>query len=336
MPDADETPFHILSLSGGGYFGLYSVSVLAAIEEAAGCPLARKFDLLAGTSVGGIIALGLAAEVSAAEIKSAFERNGTEIFSARPGPMSWWGTVRDLARFVGKPKYQPDALRRTIAGLVGEETRIGHLRHPVLVPAVNLTKGRPQVFKTPHDVAFRTDLHLKVVDVALATAAAPTYFPVAEIGDSLYADGGLYANSPDLLALHEAQHFFGQFQSAVRLLSIGTTTSQFSFAHAHGRQLGWFGWWREQRLVNVIIASQQHAVDYMMRHRLGERYLRLDANQSKEQERHLALDVATEPSQKTIRGLAAATVQSHINDPRLRAFLAHTARTPVFHHRVGA
>jgi uncharacterized protein len=334
MPKEDLRPFQILSLSGGGYFGLYSVSVLAAIEEAAGRPLARHFDLLAGTSVGGIVALGLAAEVPASEIKSAFERNGVAIFSTRPAPISSWATAVDLARNIRKPKYQSDALRRTVAGLVGEETRIGELKHPVIVPAVNLTKGRPQVFKTPHHVDFRTDLHLKVVDVALATSAAPTYFPVAEIGDAFYADGGLYANSPDLLALHEAEHFFRLPGSAVRLLSVGTTTSQFSFAHAHGRQLGSFGWWREQRLVNVIIASQQHAVDYMMRHRLGDRYLRLDADQSKEQERHLALDVATPDAQKTIRGLAAATVQSHINDARLRAFLAHTAQAPIFHHRV--
>jgi predicted acylesterase/phospholipase RssA len=329
-------PFHILSLSGGGYLGLYTVSVIAGLEQDTGRPLARSFELLAGTSVGGIIALGLAAEVPASKIKSAFERNGMAIFSQRPAPTTWWGAVRDLARYVGKPKYQTEVLRRTIVELVGEETRIGDLKHPVIVPAVNLTKGRPQVFKTPHHINFRTDLHLKVVDVALATSAAPTYFPVAEIGDALYADGGLYANSPDLLAVHEAEHFLEVPASAVHLLSVGTTTSQFSFAHAHGRQLGSFGWWREQRLVNVIIASQQHAVAYMMGHRLGDRYLRLDADQSKEQERHLALDVATDVAQKTIRGLAAATLQARINDPQLRVFLAHNARAPVFHHRFAA
>src|SRR5580704_17102784 len=106
MPEAALEPFHILSLSGGGYFGLYTISVLAGMEEAAGRPLARNFELLAGTSVGGIIALGLAAEDPAAKIKSAFERNGTAIFSQRPAPTTWWGTVRDHARYVRKPKYQ--------------------------------------------------------------------------------------------------------------------------------------------------------------------------------------------------------------------------------------
>jgi hypothetical protein len=69
--------------------------------------------------------------------------------------------------------------------------------------------------------------------------------------------------------------------SGLNLPCIGTTTAQFSFAHAHGRQLGSFQWWREQRLVNVILASQQFSVDYMIGHRLGDKYLRLDANQSK-------------------------------------------------------
>jgi predicted acylesterase/phospholipase RssA len=309
--------FHILSLSGGGFLGLYSASVLAGLEEYVGAPIARHVDLLAGTSVGGIIALGLAAEVPAAAIKSAFERNGIDIFSDRPAPVTKLGVARDLLRAAWKPKYQAEALRRTITEIVGSGTRMGDLKHRVIVPAVNLTKGKPQVFKTPHHIDFRTDLHLKVVDVALATAAAPTYFPIAEIGDALYADGGLYANSPDLLALHEAEHFLRQPSEVIHVLSIGTTTSQFSFAHALGRQLGSFGWLSEQRLVNVMIASQQHSVDFMMRHRLGDRYLRLDADQSKEQERHLALDVATADAQKTIRGLAGATVQSNINDPRL-------------------
>ena len=113
---------------------------------------------------------------SGGRIKSAFERNGTAIFWSAPRPTTWWGTARDLARYVRKPKYQADALRHTIIDLVGAETRIGDLKHPVIVPAVNLTKGRPQVFKTPHHADFRTDLHLKVVDVSLATSAAPTYF----------------------------------------------------------------------------------------------------------------------------------------------------------------
>lgn len=322
--------FNILSLSGGGFFGLYTISILAELEQKYCSPVALRFDLLAGTSVGGIIALGLAAEIPAATIQRAFERNGTAIFSTRGAPSTRVGSAVDIFRSFFKPKYEAESLRQTIVELVGPTTCIGDLKHRVLIPAVNLTKGLPQIFKTAHHPTFSTDLHLKVV----ATAAAPTYFPIAEVNDSLFADGGLYANSPDLLAIHEAEHFLGQSQDDIHLLSIGTTTAQFSFAHAYGRQLGIWAWSRDQRLVNVILVSQQHSVNYMMVHRLGDRYLRLDATQSKEQERYLALDVATDPAQKTIRGLAAATIQSAANDPRLQAFLAHVATPPTFYHGV--
>jgi uncharacterized protein len=169
--------------------------------------------------------------------------------------------------------------------------------------------------------------------MSLAASSAPTFFPIAEIEDSLFADGGLYANSPDLLAIHEAEHFLEIPTASIRLLSIGTTTSEFSFAHAFGRNLGLLGWWRDQRLINVIIASQQQAADYIVKNRLGERYLRFDAVQSKEQQRHLAFDVATPEAQKTIRGIAAGSIQSHISTDRPREFLDHLAPSPIFFHQ---
>ena len=325
-----ESRFNILALSGGGFLGLYAIAVLAALESNIQTPIARRFDLLAGTSVGGIVALGLAAEVPAAKILKAFEQNGPSIFSERPAPTSWWGAAADIARTTFKPKYRADALRETIVEIVGADRKIGDLAHRVIVPSVNLTRGRPQLFKTPHHPTFKLDLHLNVVDVALATSAAPTYFPLAEIGDSLFADGGLYANSPDLFAVHEAEHFLDQSRQSLHLLSIGTTSTQFSFAHAQGRNFGLLRWVKEQRLSNVIISSQQQSVHFITSHQLGDRYLRLDATQSKEQERHLALDVATTSAQKTIKGLAAATIQTEINNPRLSDFLRHEAPPPKF------
>jgi cGAMP-activated phospholipase len=107
-------PFQILSLSGGGYLGLYTIAVLAEIEDRIKAPLATRFDLIAGTSVGGIIAIGIANEVKAAKIKKAFEDNGTDIFSARRAPKTSVGKFYDVLRSVLKPKYDPSALRKTI------------------------------------------------------------------------------------------------------------------------------------------------------------------------------------------------------------------------------
>jgi len=162
------------------------------------------------------------------------------------------------------------------------------------------------------------------------TSAAPTYFPIAEVENSLYADGGLFANSPDWLAVHEAEHFLGVEPRDVHVLSIGTTTSSFSFADATGRELGIYGWAKDQRLVSVILASQQKVSHYMLAHRLGSRYLRLDKAQSPDQTLHLALDVATKSAQRTIKGLATGTVRDHINTPVLRGFFDHRASRPDF------
>jgi len=323
--------FQILSLSGGGFLGLYSISILADLEKDLGRPIASSFDLIAGTSVGGIIALALAAEHPASEIKFKFEQNGTRIFSDRPVPQTSFGKFLDTARYLFRSKYDGEWLRKTIISVIGEDTLIGDLKHPTIIPVVNLSKGKPQIFKTDHHASFVLDHKQRAVDVAVATSAAPTFFPIAEIGDEMFADGGLYANSPDLIALHEAEHFLGISVDQIRVLSIGTTTTQFSLSHSEKRNLGILGWARS--LPNTIISSQQIDIDYILRHRLGDRYVRIDTIQSKEQERDLGLDVATKEAQATIRGMARGSYQEIANNEMLNTILNNRARKPRFYYR---
>jgi uncharacterized protein len=239
----------------------------------------------------------------------------------------------DVLRSAFSPKYDGADLRRTITEIIGGDTLLGHIKHPCLIPTVSLTKGGPQIFKTDHHPDFQRDHRLRAVDVAMATSAAPSYFPIAEIGDGLYADGGLYANSPDLLALHEAEHFLRADPREIRLLSIGTTTAKFSFAHGSGLRFGMWQWAMGQRLVQAILSSQQQVVDSMIRHRLSERYVRLDYQQSREQEQSLGLDTANATAQRTIRAMADTTVQGVANDPMMREILSHNSGVPRFFHR---
>lgn len=326
--------FQILSLSGGGYLGLYTASVLAKIEESTGTRIVDHFDLLAGTSVGGIIALGLSAGTPASVIRDAFVEHGDMVFSSRAPSQSRVRAFVDFVATITKPRYSSDALRKIVDAVVGTETRIKDLDRATLVTAVNLTKGGPQLFKTAHHADFVRDWSLLVADVALATSAAPTYFPLHEIDGQLFADGGLFANSPDLLAIHEAEHFLGIDLADIRVLSIGTTSSNYSISSAAGTKLGSFGWMRDQRLTSAMIGSQQAVTDHMMMHRLGDRYIRIDRNQSKDQERQLGLDVATISAKRDLQGLAETSVRDHLGRPGLRQMLAHRAPTPVFHHPV--
>lgn len=317
--------FRILSISGGGFLGLYSAAVLAALEEQSDKPLHRHFDLIAGTSIGGILALGIAANTPATEIVKAFKEHGSKIFSAKAAPT---GAIRQkiaLRKNAFKAKYGVDNLRKVITDLVGADKMIGDLKQRTIIPAVNLTKGSPQVFKTPHHETFIRDWKLPITDVALATSAAPTFFPIHKIGAEMFADGGLYANSPDEIALHEAEHFLGQRREDIHILSIGTTTTKFSFSGAVNTNLGWVGWMGGQQLPNVMIGAQQMNADFVLRHKLGDRYLRIDRDQSTEQSKLLALDVATPQAIETLIGLAEASVREHLPSKILKGFLAHTA-----------
>ena len=147
----------------------------------------------------------------------------------------------------------------------------------------------------------------------------------------MFADGALYANAPDLLALHEAEHFFGIPTSEISVFSIGTTTTKFSMSHQAEKNMGVLQW--GGRLAQTIISAQQQDAEYIMRHKLGDRYFRIDEVQSKEQEVDLSLDTAHSNAQKTIRGLAEGSVRRLLPDDRLQAILKHTAPEPEFFHR---
>jgi patatin-like phospholipase/acyl hydrolase len=323
--------FQILCLSGGGYRGLYTATVLEELEAKAKKPLAECFDLIAGTSIGGILALGLAAGRPAREIREAFESRGAQVFSPKR-PSGKLVTLTRILTHLWRPLYSSVKLAEIIDEILPSDTRVGDLCTRIVIPTVNLTKGEPQVFKTPHHIRFERDHTLLARDVALATSAAPTFFSPHEIDGELFADGGLYANSPDEIAIHEALHFLNVRLEDVRMLSIGTTTSSFAWSAASSLTAGYLDWTVRSRLMNATIGSQQINSDYVMRHRLGERYLRLDAQPSAEQAAELGLDVASEFATRDLIALARATVRSHIGDNLVNLVLPCCRAEPKFYH----
>lgn len=176
MPEREGTgSFQILSLSGGGYMGLYTARVLQRLEEQSGRPLRESFDLIAGTSIGGIIALGLAAGTPAEKICTHFQEHGPRIFPARLD--SRFNSVRLLRQLLVGASYSSAPLKNAIDAVLGGDIRIEQLGQRVIIPVVNMSSGAPQVFKTPHHPSFVRDGVLSCADVALATSAAPTFFP---------------------------------------------------------------------------------------------------------------------------------------------------------------
>jgi len=324
-------PFQALALTGGGYRGLFTAKVLEVLEIAAGRPIGQCFDLLSGTSIGGIVALAAAFEVPMARVVEVFVNNGENIFPLHVRPKSAVGNLYDAFKHRNKPRYDSAPLRDAITSLIPEQATLGDALHPTVIPTVNLTEGRPQVFKTRHIPDWDRDWRLKVVDIALATAAAPTFFPLVEIANCLHADGGLFANAPDLIALHEAEHFLRIQESSIRILSVGTTSQKYSISHAGAGKLGILDWMSNARLFNVTISSQQQFIHQIIRHRLGaNNYLRIDQLPSHEQASDLGLDIASKAAQKALLGLAEKAA-TDIPQKILAPFLENIPKLKIAH-----
>jgi len=329
MTWSKDNQFQALALTGGGYRGLFTARALQAMEDHIEEPIGRHFDLITGTSIGGIVALAVAFEIPMSKVVEVFERHGGDIFPAHSAPKNHLTKGLDLLRYSRKPRYSTQPLKDAIAQIFDKDATLNDVIHPVAIPAVNVTQGQPQIFKSRHKAEWNRDWKYKVIDVALATSAAPTFFELAEIDGNLYADGGLFANAPDMIAIHEAEYFFDVPTELIKLLSVGTTTKSYSISFNAGRNFGIADWMEEQRLFSVMISSQQQFVDQLVAHKLGARYLRIDKEPSQEQANDLGLDIATEVACKTLKSLADKAV-TDILGTDLIPFLIHQPTLQLF------
>ena len=216
----------ILSIDGGGVKGAYPAAFLAAVEPGTGKRIVDHVDLVAGTSTGGIIALGLGMGLSAAEILSFYKSRAADIFGGGAAAGLLGGlyekSKRTAKAMVG-PKYTADGLKKALTEIFGDR-KLGESATRLVIPAYSSRERKVYVFKTAHHPRFETDLHRRVVDVALATAAAPTYFPAHSISDAAtLIDGGVWANNPTGLAAVEAVAVLKWPGEQLRIVSIGCT-----------------------------------------------------------------------------------------------------------------
>jgi patatin-like phospholipase/acyl hydrolase len=262
--------YRILTLDGGGIKGLFSATLLERLRQA--YPrLIDEVDMIAGTSTGGIIALALADGKTPAEIAALYRERANRIFDD-----SLWDDLIDLGKAVGAD-YSSTGLKRELAKQFGDRT-LGKLRKRVLVPAFDLdapaTRTRPRAWKPKFFHNFPgpdSDRDEKVVDVALRTSAAPTYFP-AHQG---YVDGGVVANNPAMAAVAQAldPRAAAQRLDDLLMLSVGTGTEP-KFIKRRRVDWGWGQWARP--LVSIMISGVMGVADFQCRQILGERYFRLD------------------------------------------------------------
>lgn len=331
MMSSVQRKFQILALSGGGYRGLFTAKILADIEQEIQAPVATRFDLIAGTSIGGILALALALEIPAKTMVDLFVEHGEQIFKPR-------FTMKSIFRAKYSSKYLADLLQRE--NLFGQRL-LGDCAHPVIVPAINYTRGLPVLFKTPHHESFKRDHRFRVVDVGMATSAAPTYFPRYVFENCQYVDGGLFANAPGLLGLHEAQKFFG-YQGVlgeVSLLSIGTMSSKFTVDPNRNRNGGLLDWGgfnpaaTPERLFGLSISAQEAMTDFMLGHLLSpDNYLHVDDVLTDERARAVALDRTDAAAQEVLLGSASEESKNLLGNAKFSSFVCHRPAPPIFYY----
>ncbi len=309
----------ILGIDGGGIRGVIPATVLARIETLAGKPVAELFDLVAGTSTGGILALGLAKPdaagspaYTAAEMLSLYEEEGRRIFRRTP---AW--KLRALGG-LAEEKYRSEGIEGVLDEYFGG-TRLKDSLTGVIITSYDTERRIPFFFKS-RNARGRPDYDFPMKDVARATSAAPTYFEPHKLEASsprdYYSliDGGVYANNPAMCGYVEARATYPE-DSDFLVVSLGTGERTLPLRYQDVRGWGLARW--AQPILNVVFDGVSSTVDYQLRHLLASaggghrRYWRF---QTKLDEHTDAMDDARPENVRALKLLAEAMIRERADD----------------------
>ena len=256
----------VLSIDGGGIRGIIPALVLAELERRSGRRVFELFDLIAGTSTGGILACALCAPdpLPAEQLVALYEEEGPRIFDR-----STWQRIQS-ADGVLDEKYDGGALDRALERFLADK-RLSESVPDLIVPAYDTAVPGPHFFKTT-DARESADRDAPLSLVARATSSAPTYFEPLLDGERSLIDGGVFAVNPAMCAYAEVLR--DSRDAEVTLLSLGTGEQTRARPWQEIKDWGLAKWARP--IIDVVFDGVSDAVDYQLRHALGDgRYRRL-------------------------------------------------------------
>jgi patatin-like phospholipase/acyl hydrolase len=267
--------FRILSCDGGGIRGVLTAVLLNRLVGAYPTLLQDRpgtITLYAGTSTGGIIALGLAAGLTPAQMRDLYVTNGKLIFDS-----SWTRDVVELGGLSGS-KYNNENLKQILKDTFGAR-KLSDLTPRVLIASFSLD-NTPEVPRTWNPKFFHnftgadSDGDSLLVDVAMSTSAAPTYFP----SYGVYIDGGVIANNPSMAAVVQAMDGRNQpgeraTLDGIKLLSLGTGAS---LQYIDGVDHDWGDAQWMKPILNVMMDGSVGVADFECRQLLGNSYCRVE------------------------------------------------------------
>jgi patatin-like phospholipase/acyl hydrolase len=316
--------FKILSIDGGGIKGLYSSTILEHLESKFGGSCSDYFDMICGTSTGGLIALALSQKISASEISKIYTEHGKDIF---PKQQKLVGLLRQV---LWKGKFKDKTFKKVLVEIFGERI-IGESNNLLCIPSYSFTDARPWVFKYDHkEGGLDRDNKTKYVDVALATSAAPTYLPLAEIelyDYKQFIDGGVWANNPSLIGLIEAITYFvgkGKQYDDIQILSVSSLNNTTGKPTKLKRNRSFVQWRND--LFETSLIGQSSFTDYFLSklHNLTSmpvEYVRIPSEAISAEQQHLIqLDVATDKALHLIRGKGNDRGTLASKDPKIAVF----------------
>ncbi|KYP10918.1 MAG: patatin [Limnobacter sp. CACIAM 66H1] len=295
----------ILSIDGGGIRGLIPALILAEIEQKTGKAISASFDLMAGTSTGAIIALGISKDdgngkpqYSARDLAEIYQSRGKEIFSR-----SLWKGVSSVGGLTDE-LYSHKGLDRVLDEYFGDAP-IGSGLTKTLITSYDIHRREPVFFKSWRE-EYRSVL---MKHAARATSAAPTYFEPALIPiggvDRALIDGGVFMNSPSVSAYAEAKKIFGDSEEFF-ILSIGTGQLIRPISFSEAKDWGKAGWLAP--LLSCMFDGVSDAANYQMNMFLGDRYVRLQTDLTSASD---DMDNATNGNIENLKAEAKKMIRTH-------------------------
>lgn len=307
-----------MSVDGGGIRGIIPAMVLAEIEKRTGRSISSLFHLMAGTSTGGVIVLGLTKpngkgkpQYSAAELAGLYEEKGKVIFSR-----SCWYRFTSLGRWADD-KYPVQGILETFQEYFGT-SRLKDALNDVLLTAYEIELRCPFFFRSSR-AKNNPYYDFSMKDAAMATSAAPTYFEPCKIkienSTDYYAliDGGVYANNPAMCAYVEA-HWTQPDSGDHLLVSIGTGEQKLPLPYDKVKNWGLAQW--AQPLMNIIFDGVNDTVDYQLRRLLHPekdgicRYYRFQPEIKDE----ISLDDTSDENIRRLKKAGRALIREHHED----------------------
>ena len=265
--------FRILSLDGGGLRGIIPVMVLKGIERRSGKRITDLFDMVAGTSTGGLIACGITVsdngispKYALEEIEKIYVENGKDIFPKKSAFNTFVSKITSLKN----PKYSAKGLQKVLTDLMGDK-RISDCAKPILITTYDLFNNEALIFKYRQAIS-HPDSNALLKDICRATSAAPTYLPAYDFvyrdKKRLCVDGGLYMNNPSMGALiemvkyhREAPYNLPELKLAdIAILSLGTGHYTSKIAQKKVEGWGLLDW--APNITDVMMQAINQTINY--------------------------------------------------------------------------